>query len=102
MLRKNGLEKHVSPVKWGNEAPGFARRHFFDVNGVSIKISWETNVETGEKMWKVLKTKAERKVVPQLAGKILRSTEVKFEGTESKLRLSLKHNVMHAEKNSCE
>ena len=80
----------------------FARRHFFDVNGVSIKISWEANAETGEKMWKVLKTKAERKVVPQLAGEILRSTEVKFEVTESKLRLLMKHNVMHVEKHSCE
>ena len=80
----------------------FARRHFFDVNGVSIKISWEANAETGEKMWKVLKTKAERKVEPQLAGEILRSTEVKFEVTESKLRLLMKHNVMHVEKHSCE
>ena len=50
----------------------------------------------------VLKRKAECKVVAQLAGKILRSTEVKFEVTESKLSLLLKHNGMHVEKHSCE
>ena len=30
----------------------------FDVNGVSIVIPWERDVETGENMWQVLKTKA--------------------------------------------
>ena len=33
---------------------------------------------------------------------MLRSTEIKFEVTESKLSLLLKYNVMHVEKNSCE
>ena len=33
-----------------------------------------------------------------VARKILRSTEVKFEVTESGLSLLLKHNVMHGEK----
>ena len=36
----------------------FARQQFFDVNGVSIVISWERDVKTGENMWKDLKTKA--------------------------------------------
>ena len=36
----------------------FTSRHLFDVNGVSIVISSERDVETGENMWKVLKTKA--------------------------------------------
>ena len=35
-----------------------ARWHFFEVNGVSIEILWERDVETGENMWKVLKRKA--------------------------------------------
>ena len=33
---------------------------------------------------------------------ILRSTEVKFEITEGKLSLLLKHDVMHVEKPSCD
>ena len=37
-----------------------------------------------------------------MAGKILRSTEIKFEVTEGKLSLLLKHNIMHMEKHSCE
>ena len=37
-----------------------------------------------------------------VAGKILRSTEMKFEVTESKLSLLLKHSIMHVEKHSCE
>ena len=48
---------------------------------------------------KLLKQKLERKVV---APKILRSTEIKFEVTESKLSLLLKLNIMHVEKHSCE
>ena len=63
MLKKNRLEKLISPVKWSawlhaSTLQNFARRHFFDVNGVSIVILWERDVETGENMWKVLKTKA--------------------------------------------
>ena len=47
--------------------------------------------------------KVERKVVAWLvAAKILRSTEIKFEVTQSKLSLLLKHNIMHVEKHSCE
>ena len=41
-------------------------------------------------------------MVQLVAGKILRSTEVKSEVTESRLSLLLKHNVMHIEKHSCE
>ena len=63
MLKKNRLEKLVFPVKWSvwlyaSTLQNYARRQFFDVNGVSIVISREKDVETGENMWKVLKTKA--------------------------------------------
>ena len=63
MLKKNRLEKFVSAVKWStwlyvSTLQNFASRHLFDVNGVSIVISSERDVETGESMWKVLKTKA--------------------------------------------
>ena len=37
-----------------------------------------------------------------VVGKMLRSTEIKFEVTESKLSLLLKHNIIHVEKHSCE
>ena len=37
-----------------------------------------------------------------VAGKIVRSTEIKFEVAESELSLLLKNNVMHVEKHSCE
>ena len=50
-------------------------------------------------MWKNLNTKLERNVVGDLkAGKMLRSTEIKFEVAESKLSLLLKNNIMHVEK----
>ena len=42
MLKKNRLEKLVSTLQ------NFARRRFFDVNGVSIVISRERDVETRE------------------------------------------------------
>ena len=63
MLLKNRLEKIVSSVKWSawiyaSTLQNFARQYFFDVNGVSIVIPWERDAETGENMWKVLKTKA--------------------------------------------
>ena len=63
MLKKNRLEKPVSPVKWSawpyaSTLENLARQHFFDVNGVSAAISREKDVETGENMWKVLKAKA--------------------------------------------
>ena len=45
----------------------------------------------------------ERKLVAYLvAGKILRSTEIKFEVAESELSLLLKNNIMHVEKQRCE
>ena len=37
-----------------------------------------------------------------VAGKILTSTEIKFEAAESKLSLLLKNNIMYVEKHSCE
>ena len=37
-----------------------------------------------------------------VAGKILRSTEIKLEVTENKLSLLLKHSIIHVEKQSCE
>ena len=50
-------------------------------------------------MWKNLNTKLEPNVVGDLkAGKILRSTEIKFEVAESKLSLLLNNNIMHVEK----
>ena len=63
MLKKNQLEKPVSLVKWSvwpypSTLQNFARRHFFDMNGVSIVISLERDAETGENMQKVLKAKA--------------------------------------------
>ena len=62
-VKEKRLEKLVCPVKWSawlyaSTLQNFARQHFFDVNGVSIVISWERDVETGENVWKVLKTKA--------------------------------------------
>ena len=51
---------------------------------------------------KFLKPKLEPKVVAKLvAGKILKSTEVKFEATENKLSLLLKHNITYVEKHIC-
>ena len=63
MLKKNRLEKLVSLLKWGawlytSSFENFARRYFFDVNELSSVFSWEKDVNTGETMWKVLKTKA--------------------------------------------
>ena len=53
-----------------------------------------------KKFWK---WKLERNVVAYLvAGKILRSTEIKFEVAESELSLLLKNNIMLIEKHSCE
>ena len=50
-------------------------------------------------MWKNLNTKLEPNVVGDLKpGKILRSTEIKFEVAESKLSLLLNNNIMHVEK----
>ena len=52
---------------------------------------------------KFSKWKLERNAVTYLvAGKILRSTEIKFEVAESELSLLLKNNIMHVEKHSCE
>ena len=68
MLKKTQLEKLVSPVKWSawlyaSTLQNFARWHFFDVNRVSIVISWEGDVEMGENKWKILNRKLECKVV---------------------------------------
>ena len=41
-------------------------------------------------------------MVSLVAGKILRSTEIRFEVTESKLSLLLKNNIMRVEKDNCE
>ena len=62
MWKKNQLEKLVSPMKWSawlyaSTLQNFTRRHFFDDNGVSIEISWDRDIETGENIWKVFKTK---------------------------------------------
>ena len=61
-VKDKSTRKLVSPVKWNDwlyayTLQNFATRHFFNVNGVSIVISWERDVETGENIWKVLKTK---------------------------------------------
>ena len=66
--------KLVFPVKWSawlyaSTLQNFARRHFFNVNEVSIVISWEGDVETGDNIWKVLKTKAHKVVAWLVAGK---------------------------------
>ena len=53
--------------------------------------------------WGSLCERLERNVVAYLmAGKMSRSTEIKFEVAESKLSLLLKNNIMHVEKHSCE
>ena len=56
--KKNRLEKLVSLVKrtaWlhASTLQNFARRHFSDVNEVSIVFSWEIDIETGESIEKV-------------------------------------------------
>ena len=54
MLKKNRLKKLVSAVKWSawlyaSTLQNFAaRRHFFDVNKVSVVFSRERDVKTGE------------------------------------------------------
>ena len=63
MLKKNRLGKPVSPVKrsallHASTLQNFARRHFFDVNEVSIVFSWEIDIKTGEGIGKGLITKA--------------------------------------------
>ena len=77
LLQKNRLENLFSPVKWSAwlyTSQNFARQHSFEVNEVSIIFSRERDVKMGKTKWKVLKTKA---------GKKLRSTEMKFERAES-------------------
>ena len=59
MLKKNVLEKLVSPVKriarlHASTLQNFDRRYFFDVNEVSIVFSWETYIKTGENIRKGL------------------------------------------------
>ena len=61
ILKKNRLENLF--LQW-NEKSGFTHVPckilliYFDANRVSIVISWERDVETGENKWKVFKTKA--------------------------------------------
>ena len=62
-VKKNRLEKLVSPVKRStllhvSTLQNFARRHFFDVNEVSIVFSWEIDIRTGESIGKGLIKKA--------------------------------------------
>ena len=52
---------------------------------------------------KFQKQKLERDVVAYLeAGKILRSTEIKFEIAGNELNLLLKNNIRHVKRHSCE
>ena len=69
-LKKNRLEELLSPVKWSawlyaSTLQNFARRYFFAVNGVSIVILWERDIEMGENMWKKFKTKAQEDIAWQ-------------------------------------
>ena len=73
------------------------------------KTCWNENLGFKETLkWgricqKFLKQELEHKVVASLvASKILRSTEIKSEVTESKLSLLLKYNIMHVENHSRE
>ena len=50
MLKKNRLEKLVSPVK--------RSAWLYDINEVSIVFSWEIDIKTGESIWKGLISKA--------------------------------------------
>ena len=60
-------------------------------------------IKRGRLREKFSKRKLERNVVTYLvAGKILRSTGIKFQVAESELSLLMKNNVMHVEKYSCE
>ena len=63
MLKKKRLENLVSPVKrsallHASTLQKFARRHFFDVNEVSIVSSWEIDIKTGESIVKGVIKKA--------------------------------------------
>ena len=63
MLMKNWLEKLFSPVKrsallHASTLQNFARPYFFDVNEVSIVLSWEIDIKTGESIGKGLIKKA--------------------------------------------
>ena len=59
MLKKNRLEKLVSPVKrsallHASTLQNFAWQHFFDVNEVSTVLSREIDIKTGESIRKGL------------------------------------------------
>ena len=63
MLKKNWLEKFVSPMKrspwlYASGLQKLARRHFFDINEVSIVFSWEIDIKTGDSIWKDLIAKS--------------------------------------------
>ena len=56
LLKKNRLEKLISPVKTStylhtSTTQNFARQHFFEVNGISIIFSREIDDETGESIF---------------------------------------------------
>ena len=56
LLKKNRLEKLVSPMKksaqlHASNKQNFACRRFFEVNGISIVFSGERDVETGESIF---------------------------------------------------
>ena len=62
-LKKNRLEKLVSPVKrsswfYASTLQNFARRYFYDVNKVSIVFSRTTDIKTGESIRKRLNYKS--------------------------------------------
>ena len=66
ILKKNWLEKLVSPVKrsaliHASILQNFTRRHFFDLNKIFIVFSWEIDIKTWESIGKGLIKKALQK-----------------------------------------
>ena len=88
-VKEKPTRKLVFPVKWStclgaSILQNFAGWHLFDFNEVSTVFLWEKDVKTSKTMGKVLKRKLESSVVAYfVAGKILRSTEIKFEETKA-------------------
>ena len=68
-----------------------------------LKFREKERLKRGRICEKLIKRNLECKLVASLVvGKILRSTEIKFEVIERKLSLLLKDDLMHVEKHSCE
>ena len=68
-----------------------------------LKFREKERLKRGRICKKLIKRNLECKLVASLVvGKILRSTEIKFEVIERKLSLLLKDDLMHVEKHSCE